>query len=162
PATDQQHQRRGRNHDQRCLELRLVRGRLVRLRRSPRGPEPSRVPTARPPSVLRVYGRPEPNSTRRGGENASTGVPRLHRACWVPPPATANPGVVPDPATVIATIANSSSSGCKLAAGSPGGGHTHWSNGNTFYDGFTTALPPNTLSLSGTPALDSDLVSEDE
>ena len=31
-------------------------------------------------------------------------------------------------------------------AGPPGGGHTHWCNGNSFYDGFTTALPPNTES----------------
>ena len=30
--------------------------------------------------------------------------------------------------------------------GMPGGGHTHWCNGNSFYDGFTTALPPNTRS----------------
>ena len=33
---------------------------------------------------------------------------------------------------------------------------------NSFYDGFTTALPPNTKSLAGTPALDSDMTSEDE
>ena len=44
----------------------------------------------------------------------------------------------------------------------PGGGHTHWCNGNSFYDGFTTALPPNTLSPAGSPALDSDMSSEDE
>ena len=31
----------------------------------------------------------------------------------------------------------------------PGGGHTHWCNGNSFYDGFTTALPPNTKSPAG-------------
>ena len=43
-----------------------------------------------------------------------------------------------------------------------GGGHTHWSNGNSFYDGFTTALPPNTKSLIGTPGVDSDMTSEDE
>ena len=44
----------------------------------------------------------------------------------------------------------------------PGGGHTHWCNGNSFYDGFTTALPPNTKSPAGSPALDSDMSSEDE
>ena len=43
-----------------------------------------------------------------------------------------------------------------------GGGHTRWSNGNAFYDGFTTALPPNTRSPAGTPAVDSDLTSVDE
>ena len=44
----------------------------------------------------------------------------------------------------------------------PGGGHTHWSNGNSFYDGFTTALPPNTRSPLGTVAADGDMSSEDE
>jgi prepilin-type processing-associated H-X9-DG protein len=44
----------------------------------------------------------------------------------------------------------------------PGGGHTRWSNGNSFYDGFTTALPPNSRAPAGTIALDTDLCSEDE
>jgi prepilin-type processing-associated H-X9-DG protein len=44
----------------------------------------------------------------------------------------------------------------------PGGGHTHWANGNSFYDGFTTALPPNTKSPLGTAAPDGDLTTEDE
>jgi prepilin-type processing-associated H-X9-DG protein len=35
-------------------------------------------------------------------------------------------------------------------------------NGNSFYDGFTTALPPNTMSPAGSPAVDSDMSSEDE
>ena len=35
------------------------------------------------------------------------------------------------------------------SSGMPGGGHTHWCNGNSFYDGFTTALPPNTRSPAG-------------
>lgn len=43
-----------------------------------------------------------------------------------------------------------------------GGGHTHWSNGNSFYDGFTTALAPNTRSPAGPSGLDSDMSSEDE
>ena len=47
-------------------------------------------------------------------------------------------------------------------SGTAGGGHTHWCNGNSFYDGFTTALPPNTLSPAGFPAVDSDMSSEDE
>src|SRR5208282_4567028 len=41
-------------------------------------------------------------------------------------------------------------------------GHTHWCNGNSFYDGFTTALPPNMRSPAGPSALDSDMSSEDE
>jgi prepilin-type processing-associated H-X9-DG protein len=71
----------------------------------------------------------------------------------------------PDVPTVLATIAASPTSGCKVAtttAGMPGGGHTHWCNGNSFYDGFTTALPPNTRAPAGPLGLDSDLTSEDE
>ena len=71
----------------------------------------------------------------------------------------------PDIPTVLASVAAASTSGCKLATGSyglAGGGHTRWCNGNSFYDGFTTALPPNTKSIVGTPAVDSDMSSEDE
>ena len=81
----------------------------------------------------------------------------------VPPPGPASPTASPDPATVLASIAAAPTSGCKLANGSPGGGHTHWCNGNTFYDGLTTALPPNMRAPAGPPELlDSDLVTEDE
>lgn len=59
---------------------------------------------------------------------------------------------------MIAAVASAPSQ-CKA----PAAGHTRWCNGNTFYDGFTTALPPNTKVLAGTPTpQDSDLVSEDE
>jgi len=88
-------------------------------------------------------------------------MPAYHDCSGVPAPGPASPTAVPDPATVIASVAASASS-CKIAAGTPGGGHTHWANGNCFYDGMTTALPPNTQSLAGTPALDTDLCSEDE
>jgi prepilin-type N-terminal cleavage/methylation domain-containing protein/prepilin-type processing-associated H-X9-DG protein len=80
----------------------------------------------------------------------------------VPPPAVANPAINPDPQTVLATIAASPSSACRIVAGTPGGGHTHWVNGNTFYDGMTTALPPNTIAPAGPSRLDTDLVTEDE
>ena len=50
----------------------------------------------------------------------------------------------------------------RLPSGMPGGGHSHWCNGNSFYDGFTTALPPNTRSPAGPMGLDSDMSSEDE
>ena len=66
---------------------------------------------------------------------------------------------------MLASIAAAPTSGCKLAtapSGMLGGGHTHWCNGNSFYDGFTTALPPNTQSPAGSPAVDSDMSSEDE
>ena len=59
-----------------------------------------------------------------------------HNCGGVPPPATAIPTVVPDPATIMAAIAAAPAQ-CKSASG-----HTHWFNGNSFYDGFTTALPP--------------------
>ena len=66
---------------------------------------------------------------------------------------------------MLASVAAAPTSGCKLAtapSGMPGGGHTHWCNGNSFYDGFTTALPPNTSLAGGLAGLDSDMSSEDE
>ena len=80
----------------------------------------------------------------------------------VPPPGTSTPTSYPTVATVLASVAAAAGTGCKLAAGTPGGGHTHWCNGNCFYDGMTTALPPNTVALAGSPAHDSDMASEDE
>jgi prepilin-type N-terminal cleavage/methylation domain-containing protein/prepilin-type processing-associated H-X9-DG protein len=86
-----------------------------------------------------------------------------HDCGTVPGPAVANPVVVPDPTTVLATIANAASaSSCKLVTGTPGGGHTHWCNGNCFHDGFTTALTPNSKAPAGTSLLDTDFCSEDE
>jgi prepilin-type N-terminal cleavage/methylation domain-containing protein/prepilin-type processing-associated H-X9-DG protein len=89
-----------------------------------------------------------------------------HDCGTVPPPGPTGTSAYPDVATVLASVAAASStSSCKLAtapAGFPGGGHTHWCNGNSFYDGFTTALPPNTVALTGSPAIDSDMSSEDE
>jgi prepilin-type N-terminal cleavage/methylation domain-containing protein len=85
-----------------------------------------------------------------------------HDCGSVPPPALASPTISPDPPTVLATIAASPSSACRIAAGTPGGGHTHWVNGNTFYDGMTTALPPNTIAPAGPSGLDTDLTSVDE
>ena len=79
-----------------------------------------------------------------------------HNCGGPPPPATAVPTVVPDPPTIIAAIAAAPAQ-CKSASG-----HTHWFNGDCFYDGFTTALAPNTLSPAGTPAIDSDVSSGDE
>ncbi len=73
------------------------------------------------------------------------------------PPGLALPSANPDPATVLAVVA-SAGSGC----GSPTIGHSRWIYGDSFSDGFTTALAPNTRSPAGTPARDSDLTSEDE
>jgi prepilin-type N-terminal cleavage/methylation domain-containing protein/prepilin-type processing-associated H-X9-DG protein len=88
-----------------------------------------------------------------------------HDCGSVPAPGPTGPTAYPDVPTVLATIAAAPAAGCRLATGPStmlGGGHTHWCNGNSFYDGFTTALPPNTRSPAGTPALDSDMTSEDE
>ncbi len=79
-----------------------------------------------------------------------------HNCGGAPPPATAVPTEVPDPATIISAIAAAPAQ-CKAAPG-----HTHWFNGDSFYDGFTTALAPNTLSPAGTPPIDSDVSSNDE
>ena len=99
------------------------------------------------------------------GAEVKTYMPAYHDCGAVPPPGPTGPTSYPDIATVLASVAAAPTSGCKAATappGMPGGGHTHWCNGNSFYDGFTTALPPNTLSPAGIPALDSDMSSEDE
>ena len=91
----------------------------------------------------------------------------VYHDCGVPPAsAPTGPSAYPDIPTVLASIAASSTgSGCKSVAGIdglPGGGHTRWCNGNSFYDGFTTALPPNTRAPGGPLGLDTDMTSEDE
>ncbi len=99
------------------------------------------------------------------GSEVKTYTPAYHDCGAVPPPGPTGVYAYPDVPTVLASVAAAPTSGCKLAtapSGMLGGGHTHWSNGNSFYDGFTTALPPNTMSPAGTPALDSDMSSEDE
>ncbi len=94
-----------------------------------------------------------------------TYTPAYHDCNGVPNGAPTGPGAYPDVATVLASVYAAPSAGCKVAtapSGMPGGGHTHWSNGNSFHDGFTTALPPNTRSPLGTVAPDGDMSSEDE
>ena len=73
------------------------------------------------------------------------------------PAALAVPLASPDPATVLGVLASTPAN-----CGSPTKGHVRWVNGDSFSDGFTTALPPNTKSPAGTPAQDTDLTSEDE
>ncbi len=96
------------------------------------------------------------------GAEVKTYTQSYHDCGAVPPPAPASPSIAPDPATILASIAAAPGSGCKLAAGMPGGGHTRWCNGNSFYEGLTTALPPNSRAPAGTLALDTDLSTEDE
>ncbi len=80
----------------------------------------------------------------------------FHDCTGAPSPALASPSLRPDPTTVLGAVAAAAPI-CKLTTG-----HTNWSNGNSFYDGFTTALPPNALALAGTTPLDSDFTSIDE
>jgi prepilin-type processing-associated H-X9-DG protein len=99
------------------------------------------------------------------GSEVKTYTPSYHDCGAVPPPGPTGVNAYPDVATVLASVAAAPNSGCKVVtapSGMPGGGHTHWCNGNSFYDGFTTALPPNSRSPAGTPALDIDMSSEDE
>jgi prepilin-type N-terminal cleavage/methylation domain-containing protein/prepilin-type processing-associated H-X9-DG protein len=96
------------------------------------------------------------------GAEVKAYTPSYHDCGPVPPPASANPAVSPDPATIIASVANAPTSGCRIAAGTPGGGHTRWCHGNSIYDGLTTALSPNSRAPAGASGLDTDLSSEDE
>jgi prepilin-type N-terminal cleavage/methylation domain-containing protein/prepilin-type processing-associated H-X9-DG protein len=91
------------------------------------------------------------------GADVKANLPAYHDCPSSVPASLASPTAVPTPSAVMAAVAGAASAGCRVASG-----HNHWCNGNTFYDGLTTALPPNTRSNAGTPAADSDLVSEDE
>jgi prepilin-type processing-associated H-X9-DG protein len=94
-----------------------------------------------------------------------TYTPSYHDCGTIPAGAPIGPSAYPDIPTVLASVQAAPTAGCKVVTppgGLPGGGHTRWSNGNSFYDGFTTALPPNTRSPLGTIAPDGDMSSEDE
>jgi prepilin-type N-terminal cleavage/methylation domain-containing protein/prepilin-type processing-associated H-X9-DG protein len=94
-----------------------------------------------------------------------TYTPCYHDCGSVPPPGPTGPTTYPDVSSVLASIAAAPTSGCKIATGPSatlGGGHSRWCNGNSFYDGLTTTLPPNTKSPAGSPAIDSDMSSDDE
>ncbi len=67
-------------------------------------------------------------------------------------PALSNPYVIPDPLSSIAVVA-SASPPCVLKIMA----HSTWANGNSDDDGFTTALPPNTKVMVGSPPYDMDL-----
>ncbi|MGO9915416.1 MAG: DUF1559 domain-containing protein [Isosphaeraceae bacterium] len=72
------------------------------------------------------------------------------------PPLT-NPNAIPDPNSSMPIIQSIYSS-C-LQRGTIG--HTDWTYANSIYDGFTTALPPNTKVLVA-PGIDLDVNTEDE
>jgi prepilin-type N-terminal cleavage/methylation domain-containing protein/prepilin-type processing-associated H-X9-DG protein len=96
------------------------------------------------------------------GAEVKTFVPAYHSCGAPPPPGPSTPTIIPDVPTVLASVA--AASGCTLVtapSGLPGGGHGRWANGNSFYEGMTTALPPNMKSPCGTFA-DADMSSTDE
>jgi prepilin-type N-terminal cleavage/methylation domain-containing protein/prepilin-type processing-associated H-X9-DG protein len=68
-----------------------------------------------------------------------------------------NPTSVPTPAASPAVVAAATGLGCKVDTG-----HDKWAIGSACYDGFTTAMPPNTKSLAGSPLADYDLDTIDE
>ena len=68
-----------------------------------------------------------------------------------------SPTAIPTPAASPAVVASAYGSSCKVDTG-----HTKWSIGSACYDGFTTAMPPNTHAFAGTPAADYDLDTIDE
>jgi hypothetical protein len=65
-----------------------------------------------------------------------------HDCTGVPSANLASPAILPTPAVMLAAVATAPAP-CKNASG-----HTPWSNGNSFYDGLTTALPPNSVARS--------------
>jgi prepilin-type N-terminal cleavage/methylation domain-containing protein/prepilin-type processing-associated H-X9-DG protein len=99
------------------------------------------------------------------GAEVKTYRQAYHNCTAVPAPGPSTPMAYPDVPTVLASVAAAPNSGCVLITGPsgvPGGGHSEWCNGNACYDGFTTALPPNTISPAGSPAIDSDMASANE
>jgi prepilin-type N-terminal cleavage/methylation domain-containing protein/prepilin-type processing-associated H-X9-DG protein len=72
------------------------------------------------------------------------------------PPLT-NPNAIPDPTTSLPIITSIYTSCLQRGVI----GHTNWTYGNSIYDGFTTALPPNTKVLVA-PGVDADVNTEDE
>ena len=81
-----------------------------------------------------------------------------HDCPTVIPSGLAVPLSSPDLASTLSVL-TAAATGCGRA---PAQGHTRWVNGNSFYDGFTTALPPNTRAPNGNPPVDTDFTSEDE
>ena len=103
----------------RRLELRLVGGGLVRLRRPRRRAEPQRVLHQHESSVRRDHRRTEPDGVLRRGEDLSAVVPRLPRQR--PPRRPDEPVGVPRYGHRSGERRVGAVVGCKFVAGSPGG-----------------------------------------
>ena len=80
---------------------------------------------------------------------------KLYKSCALP--GSLSPTSVPSVADSRAFILTNYTNGCKSDTG-----HVKWSIGSACYDGFTTALPPNTAVLVGTPTVDIDYDTTDE
>ena len=80
---------------------------------------------------------------------------KLYKSCTAP--SSLSPTNIPSVADSPAFIAANYTNGCKADLG-----HVKWSIGSACYDGFTTALPPNTKVMVGTPAVDIDYDTVDE
>ena len=79
----------------------------------------------------------------------------LYKSCATP--AGISPASYPSVANSVAFIQANYTNGCKADIG-----HVKWSIGSACYDGFTTALPPNSKVLVGTPQVDIDYDTNDE
>jgi prepilin-type N-terminal cleavage/methylation domain-containing protein/prepilin-type processing-associated H-X9-DG protein len=72
-------------------------------------------------------------------------------------PGLTNPYAIPDPNSSMPIIAAAYSQCTVVVLG-----HCNWTYANCYYDGFTTALPPNSKVLVGPQNTDVDMSSEDE
>jgi prepilin-type N-terminal cleavage/methylation domain-containing protein/prepilin-type processing-associated H-X9-DG protein len=79
----------------------------------------------------------------------------LYKSCATP--AGISPTSYPAVAASVAFVQSNYTNGCKADTG-----HVKWSIGSACYDGFTTAIPPNTKVMVGTPAVDIDYDTNDE
>jgi prepilin-type N-terminal cleavage/methylation domain-containing protein len=79
----------------------------------------------------------------------------LYKSCTAP--GSLSPTSYPSVATSAAFVVANYTGGCKADTG-----HVKWSIGSACYDGFTTALPPNSKVLVGTPTVDIDYDTIDE
>ena len=79
----------------------------------------------------------------------------LYKSCTVP--SSLSPTSIPTVAASAAFVQANYTSGCKADTG-----HVKWAIGSACYDGFTTALPPNTRVLVGSPQVDIDYDTTDE
>jgi prepilin-type N-terminal cleavage/methylation domain-containing protein/prepilin-type processing-associated H-X9-DG protein len=79
----------------------------------------------------------------------------LYKSCAVP--SSLSPTSYPSVATSAAFVQSNYTNGCKADTG-----HVKWAIGSACYDGFTTALPPNTRVIVGTPGVDIDYDTIDE